>query len=127
MINKKAFTIVEVIVTLIIAASLAAISVPYLKSAMDRATQVDACADLKGMSLGQQSYFEHHQNPSQQHVYYSSASCDGSADDTSGINTNLEIRISRKTGVLYCCNGTKDCKAYVNGAALTISSAQCQQ
>ena len=112
--NKKAFSLVEIFVVVIILGVLAAMAIPSYIVGMSRTYARDAMDNLLAIQSAQLTYKQINA------AYYSNSDTN---DHTSEINSALQLNITPSGGTIYYCNSalTLGCYASRTGAgAFTI-------
>lgn len=92
MVNKHAFTLVEIFVVIIILGVLAAVAVPNYMVGLSRTYARDAMDNLLAIQAAQSIYKQANAS------YYDTLT---SSDHTADINTNLQLNITPSGGTIY--------------------------
>jgi type IV pilus assembly protein PilE len=110
--TQRAFTMIEIIVSLIILGILATIALPNYQRSMRRSQARDAANNLLAIQAAQTVYKEIHGN-------YCTTDCPALSVSNNDLNTELEINIIRSGGVIsYDCSntvGVNTCRAVLPG------------
>ncbi len=117
MLDKKGFTLIEVIVALVILATLAAIAIPNYINYVQQGAAKSAQSNLISIYNAEKSYYFNNNST------YCTNSCDNNAD----INANLNLNISDNYSTYSCVTpvtGTLQCVATttsIAGFSLTLT------
>lgn len=118
--RSRAFTLTEILVTLVIIGVLSMMALPNMNLKITDAKKKDALNNLRAIAAAQQSYYEN-TDPNQ---YYVSASCTSLADaqaELTNLNTALNLSLSPSTNSGYCCAANNACRAYLDSMVCTLS------
>ncbi len=107
MINKEAFSLVEIVVVMIILGVLAAVAVPNYMVGLSRTYARDALDNLLAIQSAQSIYKQANGS------YYSDTDTN---DHTSDINTGLQLNMSPTGATKYYCDAVPACYAERTGS-----------